>query len=155
MRKKILTRCAIGFVFGVVMVLVIPALFNRTADGSTRLVSAPLVGRFGNSGALAVSILLYGVYGALCMGGTLLYQIESWSIARATLVHYLIVALGYAAAAKLLCWNLSPRMLLLIEGLMTLGFFLIWLILYLCGRAQVRELNAIREQMQNENENQK
>ena len=151
MRKKILTRCAIGFVFGVVMVLLIPAIFNRPADGSARLVSRPLIERFGSPGALAVSILLYGVYGALCMGGTLLYEIESWSIARATLVHYLIVALGYAAAAELLCWNLSAGTLLLIEGLMTLGFFLIWLILYLRGRAQVRELNAIRERMQNEN----
>ena len=145
MRKKIWIRIALGFAFGVGMVLLIPALFNRV-DGRVQLVSANLADAVGGeTAALLLSMLLYGLYGTLCMGGTLLYEIERWPIALATAVHYAFVIGPYPLMSKLLCWNLSLKLLLVIEGLMTVGFFLIWLILYLRCRAEVRELNRLLE----------
>ena len=155
MRKKILIRGGIGFLFGVAMMLLIPALFNRGADGMVRYCSEALIARVGGSPAAAMltSLLLYGLYGACCMGGTLLYDIERWPLALATAVHYLIIALGYALSAQLLCWHLPLSMLLFIEALMTAGFFLIWIILYLRYRAEVRELNRLMEKKNKQNTN--
>ena len=85
MRRKILIRGGIGFLLGDVMVLLIPALFNRTADGMVRLCSNQLLARVGSApAAILTSLLLYGLYGACCMGGTLLYEIERWPMALAT-----------------------------------------------------------------------
>ena len=148
MKKKLLIRCGVGFLLGVAMMLLIPALFNRGPDGTVNYCSDELIARVGGSpaAAMAVSLLLYGLYGACCMGGTLLYEIERWPLALATAVHYLIIALGYALAAHLLCWNLSLKQLLIIEALMTVGFFLIWLYMYLRYKAEVRELNQLTEE---------
>lgn len=146
MKRKLLIRGLIGFLIGAAMML-IPALFNRGPDGTVNYCSNELITRVGGSpaAAMAASLLLYGLYGACCMGGTLLYDIERWPLALATAVHYLIIALGYALAAHLLCWSLSPRQLLIIEAFMTVGFFLIWLFMYLRYKGEVRELNQLTE----------
>ena len=153
MKKKLLIRFLIGCLFGIAMVLLIPAIFNRTPDGVIHFCSDRLISRVGSlEAAMMVTLLLYGLYGAACMGGTLLYDIERWPLALATVVHYLIVSLGYVLAAQLLCWDLSPKQLLFIEFLMTIGFFLIWLALYLHFKKEVRELNEL---IKNNNQNRK
>ena len=50
--------------------------------------------------------------------------------------------------------SLMAALLLHIEGAMTLGFFLIWLVMYLIYRRQVRELNELRAQMDRPEEEQ-
>lgn len=152
MRKRILIYLSVGFVIGMAMVLLIPAIFNRTVDGTIHFYSERLLSRFGSpTGAMLITLVLFGLYGAGCIGGMLLYEIERWSLALATAVHYLIVSLGYALAASLLCWGLTTGTLLLIEGMMTAGFILIWLIMYLIYKRQVRELNELNEKRREDN----
>ena len=146
MRKKIWIMLGIGFLIGVAMVLLVPALFNRAPDGTVHFYSEGLLERVGSpTAALLTTVVLYGLYGACCMGGTQLYAIERWPLALATVVHYLVIALGYLLASRLLCWNLSIKALLIIEGLMAVGFFIIWIIMYLRYKAEVRELNKLME----------
>lgn len=146
MKNKLLNRCAIGFLLGMVMVMLIPALTPSAADGRVSLVGERLIARVGSqTGALLLSLALYGLFGAFCVGGTLLYEIQRWPLALATAVHYLGLTLGYVTADLVLCWEMSVRGLLFVEGFMTLGFFLIWLILYLGYKKEVRELNRLTE----------
>ena len=67
----------------------------------------------------------------------------SWSIARATLTHYALVVLCYLMMSLLLRFNNGFWETLMMLGIMTVAFFLIWLILYLIFRRQVRELNEL------------
>ena len=153
MKKKLLLYAFIGFLIGMVMVVLIPTIFNRADDGTARLCSPALIARTGSpKAALSVSLLLYGLFGACCISGMLLYQIERWPLALATAAHYLIVVLGYALSARLLCWGLTRKELLVIEGLMTCGFILIWLILYFGYRGKTRELNKLMEKNKREKE---
>ena len=145
MKKKLLIRSAIGFVIGMVLVVLIPAIFNRGSDGTVHLCSDTLIARAGSpTAALLVSMLLFGLYGSCCMAGMLLYEIESWSLALATAVHYLVVMLGYVIADLALGWEMPLRELLIFEGIMTVGFFLIWLFMYLRYRALVKDLNIMQ-----------
>ena len=147
MRKRILTYCIFDFLLGMLLVMLFPALFNLEPDGSAQLCSTQLIARHGGMKAtLLFSFLVYGLYGAGCIGGMLLYRIEEWSLTRATLVHYLFAALGYVLSNYLLCWGLSGKELLVIEGLMTFGFFLVWMIIYQYYKAQVRELNRLSKE---------
>lgn len=146
MKKKLLNRCVIGLLLGMVMVMLIPALTQSAADGTVKIVSQTLIARVGSPpGALLLSLALYGLFGAFCLGGTLLYEIQRWPLALATAAHYLGITLGYVIADLTLCWNMTMRELLFVEGFMTLGFFLIWLILYLGYKKEVRELNRLTE----------
>lgn len=144
MRRKILIRSLIGVVSGFVMMIIIPAVLNRAQPSLQLMYSEDLLQRAGSpTGAIILTLVLVGVYGALCFGCTLFYEIERWPLALATVMHYLVVSLGYLLPACVLGWNMSVKLLLLIEGFMTLGFFAIWLIMLAIYKRQVREINEL------------
>ena len=143
MKKQILIRCGLGFVMGLGMMLLVPSLLQH-GPVLRILYSDRLLEQTGSPGAAtALSLVVIGVFGAMCFVGTLFYEIERWPLALATCAHYLVISLGYLIPAQVLCWDMPLKLLVLIEGAMTLGFFLIWLILYLRYKAQVRELNEL------------
>lgn len=150
MKRKLLIRICLGFLFGIVLMVLIPPILNGTPIGSS-IYSERLLQRVGSpEAATTVSLLVMGLFGALCMGGTLFYEIESWPLALATAGHYLVIALGYLIPNRLLCWNMPGKLLLTMEGCMALGFCIIWLIMYLRYRSEVRELNALNEKLEKE-----
>ena len=142
MKKKILIRCALGFLFGMAAMLIVPSLISGEPIGRVIYTNELLV-RTGSPAATALSLLVMGLFGALCMGGTLFYELESWPLALATAAHYLMMALGYLIPNWLLCWDMPPKLLLAVEGFMALGFALIWLIMYLRCKREVQELNEL------------
>ena len=144
MLTKALRRGAIGFLIGILMSLAISWL---SQDG--KLVSNTLVERVGSeAGALVLDLTLSGVFGAVCMAGTVFYEIEHWSLAKATFLHYLIIILCFPPLALFLGWVSKPAEILIMSGAQTLCFFLIWLIMYLRYRAEVKELNELNAQQE-------
>ena len=144
MKKSLLIRCAIGFVMGLAFMVVVPALINGVPIGSVPGYSDRFQAIVGSpAAAKLLNLLVIGLFGMACMGCTVFYEIESWSLAKATLTHYLVIALGYLLVSRVLCWDMPPKLFLLIEGIMTVCFFLIWLIMYLLYKKQVRELNEL------------
>lgn len=145
MRKKILIRCAFGFLFGMVMMYLVPPLLNHSPFGRT-IYSDALLAHLGSpTAATLVTLLVMGLFGSLCISGTLFYEIERWPLAVATAAHYLSMSLGYLIPNWLLRWNMPWKLFLIVEGFMALGFVLIWLVMYLHYKAQVRELNELTE----------
>ena len=137
MGKKVLIRAAIGFPLGV-LVAVILGLVDM------RFCSQELAARVGSEGlGIALQFLGSGLYGAACMVGTLFYDFERWSLALATALHYLIIAVGLVLCNWLLCWNMGVGVLLIVLAGQTVGFFLIWLFMWLRYRREVRELNEL------------
>lgn len=143
MKKKLLIRCALGFLFGMAAMVIVPSLISGEPIGPV-IYTDELLSRTGSPAAAAIiSLVVMGLFGALCVGGTLFYEIESWPLACATAAHYLLMALGYLIPNWLLCWNMPLSLLLAIEGLMALGFAVIWLIMYLRYKREVLELNKL------------
>lgn len=150
MKGKLLVRACIGFLFGIALMFLIPPILNGTPIGGS-IYSEELLQRVGSpEAATAVSLLVMGLFGAFCMGGTLFYEIESWPLALATAAHYLVMALGYLIPNRLLCWNMPVKQLLAVESCMALGFCIIWLIMYLRYKREVRELNELNEKLDQE-----
>ena len=143
MKKKLLIRCALGFLSGMAAMLIVPSLISGEPIGSV-IYTDELLARAGSPTAAAIiSLLVMGLFGSLCMGGTLFYALERWPLACATAAHYLSMALGYLIPNWLLCWDMPMKLLLTIEGFMALGFVLIWLIMYLRCKREVQELNEL------------
>ena len=89
-------------------------------------------------------ILLGGIPGAIAMGSTVIYDIEEWSILRVTVTHFL-VAMGVMLLACFVLkwfkpWSTAFWIMMAIE---VVGYFLIWLVLYLSYRGKVRKLNEM------------
>ena len=141
LRVKIIKFALTGFLLGMVMGNLIAWLVR--APG-TVFVSPALVARTGSTArAILVQTLVSGLYGAFVLCGVLVYEIDHWPLVKATAVHYLIVAAPYAAAALFLGWADGMEDLLPVEGLMFASYFLIWLVMWLRCKAQVRKLNEL------------
>lgn len=135
---KLLKRIGIGFLLGMLMGNIIEWITYSTLDN---IELAEILSRW--TQVVAFQTLIYGLYGAAAMGGTMLYEIESWPLALSSIAHYLIIAVLFVPMALLLKWTSDLSELLIMEGMEFVGYFLIWLIIYLNYRKKIRELNTL------------
>lgn len=141
MRRKALILAAIGFLPGVVMGNLI-AWFSGGTLVNTKLV--PLMGS--DAGAVILQSLLSGLLGAIAMGGVVVYKIERWPLALSSVVHFLLIVITYVSIALTAGWIQSAKELFIMLGIQLTVYFIIWLIMYLRYKAQVRELNELLAQ---------
>lgn len=129
--KKTAFLAAIGFVLGVVVGLVFMAI------GGIREYLLQ-----NGSGRLALYLVLSGAIGAINIGFTTIYDLESWSLARATLTHFCIAMSVLCAVGFWLGWLSlhSPYTWWMLMGCVIL-YFIIWLVMYLKYKSQVRKIN--------------
>ena len=87
-------------------------------------------------------ILLGGLYGGAAMGSSVVYDIEKWSIARATATHFLLVFVLFFLLVITMGWfSLDAPAFWIVVGAMAAGYVLIWLLQYLAYRRQIRKMN--------------
>ena len=147
MWKKLITLSILGFLIGVLILVIICAVFNRGDDGMINFYSERFLAIAGSpSAALLLQFLVIGVYGSCCFAGTMLYEIEHWPLARATVVHYLIIAGLYPVVGSICRWGMAAKDVLIVESMQLVGFIIIWLIIYFRYKAEVRKLNKLCEQ---------
>ena len=80
-KKRIILMSVTGAVMGIGIWFLILLGYtpNALSDGSS------------STGFLMLKVLLSAIVGALCMGSSVVYDIEEWSILRATVTHFVIV----------------------------------------------------------------
>jgi len=87
-------------------------------------------------------ILLSGIPGAIAMGSTVIYEIEKWSISRATLTHFLITFGSIYLVGFALGWfRFGEPAFWIFTAAMVAAYILIWLIQYMAYKRQVRKMN--------------
>ena len=125
--KKGLRLGALGFCTGLMIGLVI--YFVSPGDPASR--------RFD-----VVKFLLSGLPGAMAMGFVEVYDIDSWSITRSTLVHFVITFATFFLVALWQKWfSFGTPVFWITTGAMITGYFIIWLIMYLKWNREVRKMN--------------
>lgn len=150
MLKKALKYACIGFLIGIVAGNFIAAMTGMDDSSVWIPVSDQLVAMVGGSIPLAyvTQCLFSGLYGAVCFAGVLFYDIERWPLALATGAHCAAIVLIYIPLGFFLGWLSNIAQMLIVAGIQIVVFFIIWLILYLTYKKQVRELNAMQERFQ-------
>ena len=133
-------RAGIGFLIGL-------AAGNLIAWFTGGVIVSPLlVERMGTErAAIALQTLCSGLYGVITMTGTLLYDVERMPLALATGLHCLLVIVPYMPLALLLGWESEITDILIVWCFQLTAFFIIWLIMYLRYKAEVRELNELQK----------
>ena len=127
--KSALRRCVIGFALGLVVSTV--TLFMAGSGAFA-----------GEAGAFAIRLLPGGVYGAVVMSCSVVYDVERWSIARATLIHFVVTLSGMYALGLAQEWlKVSlPGFVALTLGCVAI-YILIWLFQWLSLRNKVQQIN--------------
>ena len=88
------------------------------------------------------------------MGTMVLYDIEEWSLLRATVTHFLIVTGVMLLACFVLKW-FEPwsTAFWIMLAVVAVGYFIVWLIIYRCYKKQIRKLNELLKESQEAKEN--
>jgi hypothetical protein len=106
MWKKVLARVALGFPAGVFLSYTITVVISMTlGTGEYLPVSHELSREMGSQlNAVMVQYLLAGLLGAATSAGSLAWVMESWSITRMTVVHFLVLTLSMMPIAWFSHW---------------------------------------------------
>ena len=123
-KKTVLLGLA-GFVLGVLVC--IGFMLARSSEG--------LKAAFPN-------LALSGIYGAVAMGSSVVYDIEKWSIARATATHFLLSFTLYFLLVLSMGWfRLDDPVFWIVIAVMVVIYVLIWLFQYLSYKRKIRKMN--------------
>ena len=150
MLKKAVKLAGIGFLTGIFIGYAISIMTALDDPDVFVPVSERLVAVVGGNIPMAYVMqgLLSGVYGAICFGAIVFYDIERWPLALATGAHCAAIVLIYIPLGFFLGWLSNIIETLIVAGIQIVVFFIIWLILYLNYKKQVKELNEMQEHYQ-------
>lgn len=145
MKKKIISRGAVGFPIGIAIGYGITIVISLFWGEGTYFSCVPeLVSSMGGElNAVIFQALLCGLLGAGFGAASVIWEAERWSIAARTGVYFLAVSLLMMPIAYLACWmEHSLAGFFRYFGIFTLIFLVIWGIEWMAARRTVRRLNA-------------
>ena len=91
---------------------------------------------------VTIDVLLSGLNGAICMGFAVVYESESWSVTRCTVTHFVICFTSLLTIGFSLGWysfdNIGSIIMIVC---MVVGYFMIWVIMYVTSKNDVKKLN--------------
>lgn len=137
MRNKVFLRIIIGFILGAIIGNLI-ALFTN----NFKIVAVEFEESVGIVWAVILQTLFSGLMGMSGIGGMSVYEKEEWGLLKATLIHYLMILIADLLSFFILKWlPFTFINFLIIFGVCTITFFIIWLIMYLRWKKIVKEMN--------------
>lgn len=144
MKKKIILRGLLGIPLGVAIGFVI-AIFVSLAvgDGGFHPVAEPLIYEFGSElNAVIFQTVLSGVLGAAFAISSLIWEIESWGIAKQTGVYFLAISAALFPVAYFAHWLERTAVGFAIYfGIFVAIFIVIWVVQYFIVRSKIGAIN--------------
>lgn len=134
LRNKVIIKSLIGFILG----MFIELFFWVRAYGA---VYRP---------TFVLFLIMGGLIGLINNGSSVVYDIESWSTTRATIVHYFTTVIVFLSIAMPLGWFEWDLTLAIFMAIFTLIYVLIWLFNYLYWKKTIREVNEQIETLKRE-----
>ena len=149
MKKKIITRLLLGVPTGIALGHVISIVMSwGWGDGAYCPCMPQSAAQAGSEiGAVALQAALCGLIGAGFSAGSLIWEVERWSLVRQTITHFLLSSLIMLPIAYFTYWmEHSLWGFLRYFGIFTGIFAGIWLSQYLSIRRQVAKMNEKLQQ---------
>jgi hypothetical protein len=147
MRKRLIKKSLAGLVVGAIVGHLITLLVNYLSRGEFLICMPKLTESCGHTGAIVVQTLLSGIFGMISFGGMCIFDIEDWSLLRASTVHCMLILVSFLTAGLLLHWfsfDLIP--ILIMTGFIIVVYALIWLIMYAVWKVEIRQMNLLAQE---------
>lgn len=129
--KKALIMGGIGFAVGafICVIFCIVSYFSEPEN-------------FSIDGGTILYIFLGGLLGLVNMGTTVVYDFESWSIAKCTLVHFVVCITSFYMFSFYIDWfKFGDTMFFIVTAAFIVAYLIIWLVNYLSYKRTVKRLN--------------
>ena len=78
--------------------------------------------------------------GAICMGSSVVYEVERWGLVKVTLIHYSIALIAFAVTSVFLNWFTGIRLLIAV-GVYTGAYALVWLLEFILWKNEIKKMN--------------
>lgn len=114
LKNRFITKALIGLVLGTITGVAFWVMNHPTAEGA-------------DSAGLILHLTVSALLGMIAMGGSIVYEIESWGLLKATLIHYIVVMMDFIIASTLLGWFERVGDMLIMITIMTVVYAGIWL----------------------------
>ena len=145
MIKKTIKLAIIGFVTGMAIGNIIAIAISYAAGGNELIFPQAMYDLTGSAaGALAVQTLMSGLLGAISFGSAILYELEGLPLTLVSILHCAICLAAYFPIALFLGW-IRPTVhdIGMMTCIMIAVYMVIWLIMYVRYRIEVREINEL------------
>ena len=144
MKKNFLKYVAVGFPIGIAIGHVITIIISLIwGEGHYHPIIPALVAQIGSEiNAIALQSLLCGLLGSVFSGASIIWEIDSWSIAKQTALYFTITALTMMPMAYYLHWMPhSLKGFLSYFATFVVIFIIVWIIQYLAWKNKITKLN--------------
>ena len=155
MKKELFFRSVAGFPIGIAICYIITIGISAALGNGTYYACDPdLISAFGSElNAVIVQTILSGFLGAGFACASLIWKLESWSLAKQTAMYFLVISLIMMPVAWILHW--MDHTLVGVLGyfcIFALIFLVIWIIQYSFMRRNIREMNLRLQNLSNTKE---
>ena len=144
MRKQALLRAAVGFPTGIAIGQAICVLLSLFWGQGRYLACMPqLIEALGDEArAVAVQTLVCGVIGSACAAGSIIWQLERWSLLRQTIVSFALLSGAMLPAAYLMGWmEHTFAGVATYAGVFAGIFAAVWVVQFFLSRRAVKAIN--------------
>ena len=146
MKTNVLKRGLLGLPIGIAIGHIITLIFSAGfGDGSYHPVTPELMETMGSElGAVTLQTVLCGVMGAGFAVASVIWELDSWSLARQSGVYFLTASLLMLPIAYLANWmEHSLAGFLSYAGIFAAIFITVWLTQYFGWKRKIKKMNAV------------
>lgn len=148
MKKKIFLRALFGLPMGIAIGFVIPIVLSACiGDGMFYPVMPELIAKTGSElNAVFLQTVLCAVLGAVFGAGSIIWELDAWSIAKQSAVYFGITCVAVIAVAYVTNWMVhSMAGLLSYLAIFVVIFLAVWMVSYFVWKRKIEKMN---QQMQ-------
>lgn len=145
MKKTMIKRSVIGFPIGIAVGYLITIVISLCwAKGYYSPCVPELISVMGNEiNAVILQTLLCGLLGTGAAAGSVVWEIEHWSIVKQTGIYFLLLSAVMMPVAYFNYWmEHSVRGAASYFGIFLLIFVMIWIIQFIIGKNNVHKMNT-------------
>ena len=145
-KKALVKRAVLGFIYGVFIgqtILIIESLFMR--DGNFYAVSNSLLELAGSKiAAVIIQYFLTGLIGTTFAATTVIFEMDSWSLLRQSITHFIITSIVMYVAGFLCGWFPHTLVSTLIWfGVFVVVYLIFWICFSLYYKNKVKKINEV------------
>ena len=144
MKKKIMKRIWIGLPVGIAMGCIITLIISACiGDGTFYSVAPEFAEKMGNElNAVILQTILCGVIGVGFAAASVIWELDSWSLAKQSGVYFLVIGIILLPIAYVTNWMQHTVVgFLSYIGIFVGIFVAVWLSQYLCWKQRIKKMN--------------
>ena len=144
LKKEVAKRAILGFIYGVFIgqtILILESLMKF--DGNFYFVDASLVALAGTKlGAVIIQYFLTGIIGTTFAATTVIFEMDSWSLLRQTITHFIITSIVMYIAGFLCGWfPHTVASTLIWFGVFIVVYVIFWICFSMYYKNKVKKMN--------------